>query len=59
MNNYDYLKHLTVYMEGYERTGEESVLQKITATGFFATLVINGKKTNIILTANHLAEKLC
>ena len=50
MNNYDYLKHLTVYMEGYERTGKESVLQKITATGFFATLVINGKETNIILT---------
>ena len=58
MNNYDYLKHLTVYMEGYERTGKESVLQKITATGFFAALVINGKKTNIILTANHFAEKL-
>ena len=59
MNNYDYLKHLTVYMEGYERTGKESVLQKITATGFFATLVINGKETNIILTANHFAERLC
>ena len=58
MNNYDYLKYLTVYMEGYERTGKESVLQKITATGFFATLVINRKKANIILTANHFAEKL-
>ena len=58
MNNYDYLKHLTVYVEGYERTRKESVLQKITATGFFATLVINGKETNIILTANHFAEKL-
>ena len=58
MDNYEFLKHLTVYMEGYVRTGKESVLHKITATGFFATLVINGKETNIILTANHFAEKL-
>ena len=58
MNNYDYLKHLTVYMEGYERTGKESVLQRVTATGFFAALDIKGKKTNIILTAGHFAEKL-
>ena len=58
MNNYDYLKYLTVYMEGYQKTEKESLLQKITATGFFATLVINGKKTSIILTAKHFAEKL-
>lgn len=58
MKNYEFMKYLTVYMEGYQKTEKESLLQKITATGFFATLVINGKKTNIILTANHFAEKL-
>ena len=58
MMNYDFLKYLTVYMEGYEKTEKESVLQRVTATGFFASLDIKGKKTNIILTANHFAEKL-
>ena len=58
MTNYEFLKYLTVYMEGYERTAKESVLQRITATGFFASFYINGKKTNIILTAGHFAEKL-
>ncbi len=58
MYKYDFIKYLTVYMEGYERTGKESVLQRVTATGFFASLNIKGKKTNIILTAGHFAEKL-
>lgn len=58
MTNYEYLKYMTVYMEGYERTAKESALQRITATGFFASFYINGKKTNIILTAGHFAEKL-
>ena len=58
MTNYEFIKYLTVYLEGYERTGKESVLQRITATGFFASFYINGKKTNIILTAKHFAEKL-
>lgn len=58
MNSYDHLKYLTVYMEGYERIGKESVLQRINATGFFASIEINGKETSIILTANHFAEKL-
>lgn len=58
MYKYDFIKYLTVYMEGYERTGKESVLQRVTATGFFASLDIKGEKTNIILTAGHFAEKL-
>lgn len=58
MDNYEFFKHLTVYMEGYQKIGKESLLQRITATGFFASIDIQGKKTNIILTANHFAEKL-
>ena len=58
MKNYDYLKHLAIFMEGYQRTAKDSVLQHISGTGFFAALIINGKKTNIILTARHFAEKM-
>ena len=57
MDNYNYLKHLTIFMQGYQRTEKDSVLQQITGTGFFASLDIKGKKTNIILTAKHFAEK--
>ena len=58
MKNYEFMKYLTIFMEGYQRTAKDSVMQHISGTGFFASIDINGKKTNIILTANHFAEKL-
>ena len=58
MKNYEFMKYLTIFMEGYQRTAKDSVMQHISGTGFFASIDINGKKTNVILTANHFAEKL-
>ena len=58
MMNYEFMKYLTIFMEGYQRTAKDSVMQHISGTGFFASIDINGKKTNVILTANHFAEKL-
>ena len=58
MKNYEFMKYLTIFMEGYQRTAKDSAMQHISGTGFFASIDINGKKTNVILTANHFAEKL-
>ena len=58
MNNYDAMRYLAVHMQGFKRTGEENVLQKVTATGFFAFLNINGVGTDIIITAKHFAKEI-
>ena len=58
MNSYEVMKYLTVHMQGFKRTGEENVLQKVTATGFFAFLNINGVGTDVIFTAKHFAQKI-
>ena len=58
MRNYDIMKYVTVHMHGYKRTGEENVLQKVTATGFFAFLNINGVATDVIITAKHFADEI-
>ena len=57
MCSYEFLKYLTVYMKGYQKLKDEECLRQINATGFFASFHIKGRKTNIILTAKHFAEK--
>lgn len=58
MNSFEVIRYLTVHMQGFKRTGKENVLQKVTATGFFAFLNINGVGTDIIITAKHFADEI-
>ena len=58
MNSYEVMKYLTVHMQGFKRTGKENVLQKVTSTGFFAFLNVNGVGTDVIFTAKHFADEI-
>jgi len=58
MNSFEVIRYLTVHMHGYKRIGKENVLQKVTATGFFAFLNINGVRKDIIITAKHFADEI-
>ena len=56
MNNYEVIRYLTVHMQGFRRTGNNVL--KVTATGFFAFLNINGVRKDIIITAKHFADEI-
>ena len=56
MNSYEVIRYLTVHMQGFRRTGNNVL--KVTATGFFAFLNINGVRKDIIITAKHFADEI-
>lgn len=58
MNSYDFLKHLTVYLEGSECENAAPGFN-ISATGFYAIVCIGDKQVPVVITAKHFAEKIC
>lgn len=58
MNSYDFLKHLTVYLEGSENENAAAGFN-ISATGFYAVICIGDKQVPVVITVRHFAEKVC